>query len=231
MKKVGEYWVPDVDLHWFRNRKKTLHNYQNGGNGNQIHHLTQAITYMETMVGAEKLAASIAVDAGANVGAYARELSLKFLHVHAFEPAPDTFACLASNVLDWGLTEKITPWPNAVSDAEAKVGISKVGWLRRSISREITARGTIKALTIDSLKFNDVFFLKLDVEGHEINALSGASCTIERCKPCVMMELKERHLKKGTADLRAHQFLVDKGYRIVLDLGSPVVDRLYVPSY
>lgn len=102
VQKVGEYWVPDLDMRWFRNRRKTLENYRDGGHGKQIGHLAQA--------------------------------------------------------------------------------------------------------------------------------LAGAAQTLARCQPYVMMELKERHLARGTAGLSAHEARLARGYRIVADLGQPVLDRLYVPA-
>lgn len=52
--------------------------------------------------------------------------------------------------------------------------------------------------------------------GHLAQALAGAAQTLARCQPYVMMELKERHLARG--------------YRIVADLGQPVLVRLYAPA-
>lgn len=229
LQKVGEYWVPDIDMRWFRNRRKTLENYRDGGHGKQIGHLVQALDHLRAVMGEGALARASAIDAGANVGAYARFMAGVFGAVHAFEAAPDTSACLARNVRDWGLDGRITVHACAVSDVPGSVGISSGGWLRRSISREVKGAGSIPAVPLDSLALTDCLLIKLDVEGHEEKALRGAAQTLDRCQPYVMMELKERHLVKGTADLSAHNVLLARGYRIVADLGQPVLDRLYAP--
>lgn len=229
MQKVGEYWVPDLDMRWFRNRRKTLENYRDGGHGKQIGHLEQALDHIREQAGTEVMARASAIDAGANVGAYSRLMAANFARVHAFEPAPDTAACLARNVQDWGLEGRVIVHPEAVSECEAMVGLGGGGWFRRSISREVRGAGAIRAVALDSLGLCDVLLVKIDVEGHELKALNGATQTLDRCQPYVMMELKERHLAKGTADLRAHQALLARGYRIVAALGQPVLDRLYAP--
>lgn len=217
-------------MRWFRNRRKTLENYRDGGHGKQIGHLAQALDHLRAQVGAEVMARSSAIDAGANVGAYSRLMAGSFAQVHAYEPAPDTAACLARNVQDWGLSGRVHVHPEAVSDAEGLVGMAGGGWLRRSISREVRGAGSIRAVALDSLGLPDVLLIKIDVEGHELKALAGAAQTLARCQPYVMMELKERHLARGTADLSAHEALLARGYRIVADLGQPVLDRLYAPA-
>lgn len=227
MKKIGDYWVPDVDTFWFRNLRKTRQNYENGGQGTQLHHLTGAIGHIRAAVGTERLAAGVAIDAGANIGAYSRHMAADFLHVHAFEPAPDTYECLARNVADWGLKDRVTTYPNALSAQEEGVSMGSGGWFRRSISREVSGPGNIRAFPVDSLKLDNVLLLKLDVEGYELKVLTGSTQTLARCRPFVMIELKDRKIAKGTADMAPHEFLLTQGYEVVLKLGEPSIDRLY----
>jgi len=230
MQKVGEYWVPDIDMKRFRNRRKTLENYQNGGHGKQIHHLTQALEVMRAALGDEALSHAVAIDAGANVGAYSRLMAAHFGQVHAFELAPDTFECLARNVQDWGLQDRIQVHQNAISDREGSVGLGSGGWFRRSISREIKGEGAIRALSLDSLNLDGVALVKLDIEGHELKALEGAADLLERNRPYVMMELKERQVQKGVADMSTHNHLLSLGYSVVATMGDPILDRLYAPG-
>lgn len=230
MQKIGDYWVPDIDMRRFGNRRKTLENYQHGGHGTQIGHLQQTLDHLVARCGADALAQSVAVDAGANVGAYARRLSQYFAQVHSLEPADDTYACLARNVADWGLGARIRTHHKAISDQPGRVGMKPLGLFRRSISREVGGAGQIEAVTLDGLDLAKVLLIKLDVEGHEFKALSGAARTLERWRPFVMMELKARKVAKGTADLRAERLLLDAGYEVIADLGEPVIDRLYAPG-
>lgn len=230
MQKVGDFWVPDIDTHWFRNRAKTQANFAAGGLGRDIGNLDGAIAAMTRLAGAGALAQSSAIDAGANVGAYARRMAQHFATVHALEPAPDTYDCLARNVQDWGMAGRIVPHAKAVSAAREGVAMGSGGFLRRSIAREVSGPGDIPAIPLDDLDLQDCLFLKLDVEGYELKALEGAAATIDRCRPFVMMEVKDRHLKRGTVDTRPVDWLEVRGYRVVASLGDPVIDRLFAPA-
>jgi FkbM family methyltransferase len=50
--------------------------------------------------------------------------------------------------------------------------------------------GTIPMETLDSFNFQEVDLIKIDCEGFEEFVLRGAVETLERCKPCVIVEQK-----------------------------------------
>ena len=231
MKKFGEYWVPDVDAFWFKNLNKTRNHYDHKGGRDPALHLAEALEVVRQAVGAEAMSQAVAIDAGANVGAYARHLAGVFAEVHAFEPAPDTFACLERNVADWGLAERVKVYPNALSSHPEGVKMG-AGLFRRSIARAVSGAGDIPAIPIDSLGLAGVLFVKLDVEGYEEKVLNGARGLIEGQRPYVMMEVKERKVSKGAAELAPHEFLVSRGYTMARILGDPAtaIDRLYAPG-
>jgi FkbM family methyltransferase len=62
-----------------------------------------------------------------------------------------------------------------------------------SVSREVGRPVRVDRITVDSLGLTDVRFIKLDVEGHELNALRGAAETIGRDRPALLIEVEERH--------------------------------------
>ena len=120
--------------------------------------------------------------------------------VHAFEPNPVAFECLAHNC------------PTAVLHKEA---LGEKFW-RGDISMGQTEDapphdnlgaacvvpvpgGIVRVVPLDSFKFPRVNFMKLDVEGMELDALKGAKDTILRCRPVIMVEfncpiLKQRQI-------------------------------------
>ena len=53
----------------------------------------------------------------------------------------------------------------------------------------------VDTVTIDSLKLNDVGFIKVDVEGVELDVLNGAADTILEYKPTCMVEVYEKFNK------------------------------------
>jgi FkbM family methyltransferase len=51
----------------------------------------------------------------------------------------------------------------------------------------------VRLTTLDSLSLKDIAAIKIDVEGHEGAVLDGASETIVRERPVVIVEIEERH--------------------------------------
>lgn len=224
MEKIGDYWVPKVDVRGFKKRRRTEATFAHG-DGPQLRHLIRAI---ELMKAERDLTTAVAIDAGANIGSFARYMATEFQHVHAFEPAEDTYACFARNIADWGLGGQVTIYQNALSDVEEGVRMgASLG--RRSISREVKGKGKIPALPIDSLNLENVGFIKLDVEGYETKVINGALETLGRCRPFVMMEAKEYLDKERDEALERHRYLESLGYELVEKIGDPAIDWLYRP--
>ena len=75
---------------------------------------------------------------------------------------------------------------------------------------------------LDSVIHADVSFVKVDVEGHELNVLAGAHGLIDRCRPVFLVESEERHRKGATAAL--FSYFRDKGYDGFFLRGREVFD-------
>jgi len=90
----------------------------------------------------------------------------------------------------------------------------------------------IQKISIDALALPRVDFIKLDIEGMELEALEGARATIERSRPIILAE----SIKAGREPLRA--FLDERGYKVAdagmnllaIHKGDPVVNELQVPE-
>jgi FkbM family methyltransferase len=180
MKKYGDFWLPDIDTRWGKIRRKSRKAFGRG-RGTGIPELEEALKYCKRW--------TIAIDGGANVGGYTKILMERFEHVHAFEPAPDTFEALAKNVEEWGGGDRVTLHPVAISDRVESVSLGGAEG-RRSLSRRVVGGGDIPAMRIDDLDLPDLAFIKLDLEGYEERALRGAEETLRRFKPLVMCEHK-----------------------------------------
>lgn len=55
---------------------------------------------------------------------------------------------------------------------------------------EISRKSYVPVVVIDHLKIEDLSLLQLDVEGYELQVLQGATQTLEKCKPAVVVEDK-----------------------------------------
>ncbi len=221
MKKVGDFWVPDIDLRrwakWGKMRRKTLEYYGHGA-GAKIDDIRQALSLFE--------GGRVAIDGGANVGAYTRVMLERFETVHAFEPAPDTFEALKMNIHDWGLDDRVHLYQAALSDKEDMVRLQGK-FAHRSVTRRVVGKGDIHAIPIDALGLQELDFLKLDLEGYEYRALLGARETLIRTRPYVLFEDKE-HKRDLYGDTEgAHEFLNSLGAKLVACVGKNEFDWLY----
>lgn len=149
----------------------------------------------------------VVVQAGGHVGIWPRELARHFDHVLTFEPDPALFECLRRNTANlpnvraynWALGREIGA---ATMREDAKAG-----------SWAIDAGGTVpvRMATIDSvlgargLVACDA--IVLDVEGYELEALRGASATIQRDRPLIHVEELGRNRAASAAYMASIGYL------------------------
>ena len=135
------------------------------------------------------------LDVGANIGAHTIDLAAMVGPsgtVHAFEPQRLIFQVLCANAALNSCTNVFTHQmavgatvdtmrvpPLDPGDRNNYGGLS----LRESGPGE-----TVPVVTIDSLELNDCQFIKLDIEGMEIEALHGAAATIAAFRPMLYVE-------------------------------------------
>lgn len=74
----------------------------------------------------------------------------------------------------------------------------------------ISSSYEVELRSLDSYGFDNVTFIKIDVEGHEESVLAGARETLERCHPTLLVEIEERHNPGGLE--RIVTSLSDLGY-------------------
>jgi FkbM family methyltransferase len=161
------------------------------------------------------------LDVGANVGHYAHKLSAlvgSTGRVFAFEPVPQTFELLAANMARCPL-KNVTLLNVAVSDAFGTVGMRIPNFntgLQNYYMAEVTqgpASLSVVSLPIDSLRLPArVSLVKVDVEGHELEALRGMEALLTRDHPVLIVE--------GTAE-DVSEYLRAFGYSFEKTAGSP----------
>lgn len=123
----------------------------------------------------------IAVDVGAHVGLWSRWLVKRFDFVHAFEPVPEYADIFEMNVPGNRWLHRF-----ALGEAEGTVGIRQ--YPDNTGQAHISGEGTLPMRTLDSFELKAVDFLKVDVEGYELQVLKGARETLLRCKPLLVIE-------------------------------------------
>jgi len=141
------------------------------------------------------------LDLGANIGYFsviAAGLVSDDGHVHAFEPMPQSFVRLRKNLepFHWAIA-----YPYAVSDVTGEVPIhysdKEAGWasIHPVHSREgLPCNSAVSAIRLDDWlldnSVNRIDFIKLDIEGSELDALLGAKQMLCHFHPTIVAETK-----------------------------------------
>jgi FkbM family methyltransferase len=145
-----------------------------------------------------------AVDVGANRGIYTYWIHRKAAFVDAFEPQPALARYLRAARL-----RRVRVHEVALSDragtAQLVVPDHDDGLARLSGLPPVAGPGSpvepappgrelgVATLPLDAFGLEDVGFLKIDVEGHELAVLAGAAETVQRSRPVVFVESEARH--------------------------------------
>jgi FkbM family methyltransferase len=178
--------------------------------------------------------ARAAVDVGAHVGSYTVRLARIAPRVFAFEPDEELAAFLSRAAPD-----NVVVSSDALSDTAGwktfRVPVEKG---RRSetlgslapLDSESTIDRQVRTTTLDALADEDIGFVKVDVEGHEIEVLSGGRDLVLRCRPVFLLEANDAddvaRLAAFFADLDYAGFFVhpDGGTRSIDELTPDLQD-------
>lgn len=174
----------------------------------------QELFYLDRIVPA----GAVTVDVGANCGLYTRKLARLSKRVYAFEPSHQMADLLrrtsAPNVSvheialsdQAGNAELFIPQDgdhliHGLASLEPGVGAS---------SRTV-ASVNVPTARLDAIVRQDVAFVKIDVEGHELSVLKGSVELLEQCQPVFLVEAEDRHRVQATRSI--FQFFDERSYR------------------
>jgi len=127
---------------------------------------------------------AVALDVGANAGAYALLLGQWVRpggRVYAFEPAPETFGGLSEHVRLNGLDSTVVPVRAAAAAHTGTAIFSVDGFSGANRLAEGGAGERVETVTLDDFCAREKIvpaFIKIDVEGAELDVLRGARETI-----------------------------------------------------
>jgi len=129
------------------------------------------------------------LDIGAATGMYTSFWAQKAARVHSFEAVPDVYKQLEKVKERF---ENVVTYNKAVGKESGSATfyvddkrLSNSGFtdLVDGIPIEVDV------VSVDDLDLKDIGFIKIDVEGHELDVLNGAVNTIERDRPVCMVEV------------------------------------------
>lgn len=124
----------------------------------------------------------LAIDVGANVGYFTGLLARRTRQVIALEPNPRLRRLIEGNVARWDVREKITLDYRAASNARGTATLHVPEDFARNFgTASLEASGAAASDEVETVRLDEVIagrkvgLLKIDVEGHELAALEGAS--------------------------------------------------------
>jgi len=153
-----------------------------------------------------------AIDVGANVGLWSRPLSEKFQVVESFEPMDVFTECLKINAPK-AIIHKV-----ALGESETTVDLilTEENTGNTHVDSNTIGKGSLPMKTLDSFKFEEVNFIKLDCEGFEVAVIKGAVETLLRCKPIIVVEQKPHlHFAAEWGQYAAIDFLKSISFKVI----------------
>ena len=144
------------------------------------------------------------IDVGGNNGNFA----VDFAHlvgdngeVHSFEPQRIIYYQLCTNIFLNGLNN-VYCHNEAVGNEEGYTMIETPNYFEEGQvnfgAAEVVSEGgeMVKSTKLDSREFNDVVFIKIDVQGYESFVIEGAIETINKHRPYLFIEFEDHLLQK-----------------------------------
>tara|TARA_R110002124_G_scaffold108684_4_gene261331 strand:+ start:244 stop:1005 length:762 start_codon:yes stop_codon:yes gene_type:complete len=148
------------------------------------------------------------LDIGANKGVYAYAMLPHSFDVYAFEPNPKMFDILAS----WG-KGKIKTSAAAIGNENGQfdlriprtaAGFSNQGGSLKARSFDADHKTvSVETKKLDDCGIDNIGFIKIDVEGFEMQVLEGAANILKTQRPNLLVEIEEIHNDKPLSDLIA----------------------------
>jgi FkbM family methyltransferase len=160
------------------------------------------------------------LDVGANRGLYSYVANSVGFEVLSFEPNPR----LATYIRRWSsgevevreeLVSSYTGGSSMAIPLDSRGneldGLASAEVATIESKTEAIRELQVPSVTLDSLSLAEVEFIKIDVEGHELEVLKGARATLASNCPILQVEIEERH-KPGNIK-NCDDFLAALGYR------------------
>jgi len=207
IEKRNNFYFPLVDNHF-------------KGGEYQEPHRTNSLNFVNNF--------GVAMDVGAHVGTWAVDLVQKFDKVICFEPILEHRVCLQKNLEKFS-KDKYEIHSCALGNAEGVVQLSYADQGNSGTASIVEDDGGDYAAhikTLDSFNFSQIDYLKVDIEGFELQFLEGAVETIKRTKPVMNIEIKNTCERFGTTPEKIISFIENE---LNMELmGTTVADYVFI---
>ncbi len=156
---------------------------------------------------------AVILDIGANIGNHSVYWAAKAnaKRIYSFEPVQDTFKILEKNIQINELTDKVRIYNMGLSNEKINGSIShydpkNIG--ATSIKQDLNGNLVLDKLDNIEIEEDAIDFVKIDVEGHELEVFQGARETLTKYRPTIFVETFWDKRPK------VHEYLTSLGYRL-----------------
>jgi FkbM family methyltransferase len=179
--------------------------------------------------------AEVAIDVGANEGLFSYKMSKRFSKVYSFEINDSLTKNLAAynpgniEIINKGLSSREG---SAILYIPRSNGLNLTGWASLTPgncpdSHEYTEK-YVTICPLDSFDIHPVSFIKIDVEGHELEVLKGGFNTLVHNRPIVLIEIKPPNIDEAFSFFAQLQYERKKLQDFVPVIGSEE-NYIFVP--
>ena len=196
IEKVNGFWVPSNDIH--------LEEWKAGQPFTQNKCLLKFLDYCQT----QNKKFNTVIDIGAWCGTWAKAMEPFAKKVIAFEPDKVHFACLERNC-----TINCDPRQEAVGSENKHISLTEDDFTQ---AKRVEKEGDIRMVTLDSLAYENVDLIKIDVEGYEMEVLKGADNTLADTQ-YLMIELNNNTKKYGSSNIDVEKHIKSLGFKLLLE--------------
>jgi FkbM family methyltransferase len=165
-----------------------------------------------------------ALDIGANHGVYSYFMVRHFDRVVAFEPQSacvDTLRSWAKGRVDVRQVALSDHQGDGQLAIPVKSGVPLTGYARLDSPVDgATTNLRVPVERLDDQRLDDVRFMKIDVEGHELSVLRGGESVLDRDRPVLLVEVEQRHLDSGQTVANVVKYLADRDYDCFFRIGG-----------
>ena len=207
MKIVNNYAYPDWDNYYCNNLEYTSYRYP-------TRELIEKNFINDYFQKKEK---NNAIDIGAHIGFHSLYFSELFNTVHSFEANDQNYECLKYNTK---LKTNINCYNFAIGEMSSH-GKIIIPWdfpIKENINSGmgyIVSGDDVEIHSLDSLKLDNISFIKIDVEGYEYFVLKGAMETLKNNKILLMFELNGHESRYNITYDDINELLQSIGYKFI----------------
>jgi FkbM family methyltransferase len=160
---------------------------------------------------------NLIVDVGAWCGTWSMAMQQYAKNVHCYEPNKLHYECLTRNM---SAHSHVRLYNQAIGNDDGFVKLTEESATQNT--RVLREKGETKINKLDSLDLKGVDFIKIDVEGLEMEVLKGAEKTLENVE-YLMIELNGNSEKYGSSKRDIKEHLKSLGFKVLIKTWPDII--------